>query len=734
MLARSKSIFNILTLFALITSLIGSAIFVTPAYAASIIANTNADNTTGGDSFCTLREAINNANADTDTTSGDCTAGNGADTITFAADYTITLAGSQLPQITTSIIINGNGAANTIIQANALPNTATRRVFEVRASGDLTLNSLTVRHGRFSDAGGGISNYGTLTIANSILSNNSGYNIGPGGAIYNLGILNITNSSFLNNASDLGGGAITMGNTATATITNTIFSNNSGISVGGGIWNAGTITLTNSTFTGNSADRGGGIFNETNGTLIVINSTFTGNPARQGGGIHNKFGTLRITNSTLSGNSARSGSVANFGGGIYNDDTLFISNTIIANSPSGGDCVNAGSISTNINNLIEDNTCSPDYSGDPILGALADNGGLTQTHALLAGSPAIDAGTNTGCPATDQRGVARPQNTTCDIGAFELDTTAPLITSTSLASSYTSPGPITFTFTFNENVNDAGNGANNDDVTNPDNYLLVEAGNNEVFDTTACDAGTLFGVQPDDTQVTVSSVTYNNSTFTATVSLNTALQEGKYRIFVCGTTSIVDLSANILNSGADSTYDFTVSSASTSSSLPETGFRHGRITSLPQQPAAKAYTETAMTLEIPKLGVSMPIVGVPQTENGWDVTWLGNSAGYLYGSSFPTWAGNTVITGHVWDAYNNPDIFSDLKTLKHGDQVQIKAWGMTYTYEVRESKLVTVKNVDAAFQSEQYDWLTLVTCEFYNPFNGEYLFRRAVRAVLISVK
>ena len=59
---------------------------------------------------------------------------------------------------------------------------------------------------------------------------------------------------------------------------------------------------------------------------------------------------------------------------------------------------------------------------------------------------------------------------------------------------------------------------------------------------------------------------------------------------------------------------------------------------------------------------------------------------------------------------------------------------MVYTYEVRESNLVTVKNVNAAFQSETYDWVTLVTCEFYNPFSGEYLFSRAVRAVLVSVK
>ncbi|MBT3389022.1 MAG: sortase, partial [Chloroflexi bacterium] len=226
-------------------------------------------------------------------------------------------------------------------------------------------------------------------------------------------------------------------------------------------------------------------------------------------------------------------------------------------------------------------------------------------------------------------------------------------------------------------------------------------------------------------------------------------------LFVCGTTSIEDLSGNKLNSGtSDSPLNFTVQTAAPSlpstgfrhgevtqlpkqpaaPSLPSTGFRHGEVTQLPKQPAAKAYTATAMLLEIPKLGVNIPIIGVPQSEDGWDVTWLGNSAGYLSGSAFPTWAGNTVITGHAWDAYNQPGSFAELKSLKYGDQVQIRAWSQIYTYEVRESKLVTKKNVNTTFQSEDYDWITLVTCEFYNPFTGEYLFRRAVRAVLVSVK
>ena len=168
--------------------------------------------------------------------------------------------------------------------------------------------------------------------------------------------------------------------------------------------------------------------------------------------------------------------------------------------------------------------------------------------------------------------------------------------------------------------------------------------------------------------------------------------------------------------------------------LPDTGFPHGEVTRVDFGLSAAKYTSTGLELVIPKLDLSIPIVGVPQTDSGWDVSWLNKSAGYLAGSAFPTWAGNTVLTGHVWDSFNRPGVFSQIKSLKYGDQVQIHAWGLIYTYEVRESKLVTSKNVNTVLQSEEYDWVTLVTCEFYNPFTGDYLFRRAVRAVLVSVK
>jgi LPXTG-site transpeptidase (sortase) family protein len=168
--------------------------------------------------------------------------------------------------------------------------------------------------------------------------------------------------------------------------------------------------------------------------------------------------------------------------------------------------------------------------------------------------------------------------------------------------------------------------------------------------------------------------------------------------------------------------------------LPTTGFAPGVITQLPEQPAEKAYDEGEMVLEIPRLGVKMDIVGVPVVDDEWDTTWLNQDAGWLEGSAYPTWDGNTVLTGHVWDAFNQPGPFAKVKTLRYGDQVRIHAYGMTYIYEVRDNNLITARNTQKVLQHEELDWVTLLTCEFYNPLTDGYLFRRMVRAVLVQVE
>ena len=166
--------------------------------------------------------------------------------------------------------------------------------------------------------------------------------------------------------------------------------------------------------------------------------------------------------------------------------------------------------------------------------------------------------------------------------------------------------------------------------------------------------------------------------------------------------------------------------------LPATGFTPNVVTMLPAQPAEKAYTEEDLWLEIPTLGLKQPIVGVPSPD--WDVTWLGSQIGYLQGTAFPTWNGNSVLTGHVWDALNQPGPFAQLKTLRSGDQVQIKLGDKLYIYEVRENRSISPQNVAAVLVHEEYTWLTLLTCEDYNSLLEDYAARRMVRAVLVSVK
>lgn len=168
--------------------------------------------------------------------------------------------------------------------------------------------------------------------------------------------------------------------------------------------------------------------------------------------------------------------------------------------------------------------------------------------------------------------------------------------------------------------------------------------------------------------------------------------------------------------------------------MPRTGFAPGVVTQLPEQPAAKLYSPSKMTLDIPQLNQSLEIVGIPVVDGEWDVTWLKEQAGYLEGSAYPTHNGNSVITAHVWDAYNNPGPFAGLKELRYGDTFTITAYGKTYTYEVRESERIPEANVDELLVQKNGSWVTLMTCEGYNEGADQYAYRRFVRAVLIDTK
>jgi LPXTG-site transpeptidase (sortase) family protein len=141
-----------------------------------------------------------------------------------------------------------------------------------------------------------------------------------------------------------------------------------------------------------------------------------------------------------------------------------------------------------------------------------------------------------------------------------------------------------------------------------------------------------------------------------------------------------------------------------------------------------------MELAIPSLGVRSTVVAVPLVDGNWDVSWLGDQVGHLEGTAWPTWVGNSVLTGHVWDADNTPGIFAGLGSLRYGDRVELHADGRTYIYEVRSTRLVSPKNLSVLAADDGYAWITLLTCEGFDEASDGYRYRRAVSAVLVEVK
>ncbi|NMC45500.1 MAG: class F sortase [Chloroflexi bacterium] len=172
------------------------------------------------------------------------------------------------------------------------------------------------------------------------------------------------------------------------------------------------------------------------------------------------------------------------------------------------------------------------------------------------------------------------------------------------------------------------------------------------------------------------------------------------------------------------------------STLPATGFAPGRITLLPSHSEARQYDDlTGLRLKMPVLGIDIPIMGIPQMDDGnWDLTWLSDQAGWLNGTAFPTWAGNSVLTGHLYLPDGNPGPFIDLKALHWGDLIEVQAYGQTYVYEVREIHHVDSADTTLITAHEEYPWLTLLTCEQYDEQTNTYHQRLVVRAVQVEIK
>ena len=395
----------------------------------------------GGASDCTLRQAVVSMNAGSVTGTGCVNSGAAfgtSDTINFAppvfpqfSPSTITLADASTSTLAISdanLTIAAGAYAQLTIQRPSGAANDFRIIYDTApAGGSLTLNHITVSNGKASGApycngkhgGGGICiTQADLTLTGSTVSGN--YAVGyAGGILSRSGNVTLTNSTVSNNTSSKFAGGIYVFNN-TLTLTNSTLSGNSAngssLSYGGGIFSqSANITLTNSTLGGNSAGYAGGIFTWS-GNVTLTNSTLSGNAGTtagvgigNAGGIYDGGGTVTLTNSTLSANSA-----ANHNGGIFSGGAaspVQAINSIVAGNVSPGGDMNAALTAGSTNNII---------GGDPKLAALANNGGPTQTMLPLGDSPAIDAGSDANCPATDQRGVNRPQGAHCDIGAVEL--------------------------------------------------------------------------------------------------------------------------------------------------------------------------------------------------------------------------------------------------------------------------------------------------------------------------
>jgi hypothetical protein len=327
------------------------------------------------------------------------------DTIDFNLTYPATIAlNSTLGPLglNTSLTISGPGASNLAISGNNAV-----RVLYVSQGVTVGISGVTIENGH-SSYGGGIYNYGgTLTLTNITVSGNSA--VVSGGGVWDYsGTLTLTNS--------------------------TVADNSAAASYGGGIYISNSkLTITDSTVSGNSASYyGGGIYNSYT-ELSLTNSTVSGNSTKysRGGGIFNYGGTLTSTNTTFAGNSAPADA-----GGIDNwYATLALKNTVLANN-HGGNCLSTGGATSHGYNLSDDTTCTAfltsndknNVSAGLDSNGLQDNGGPTKTIALLPTSPAVDAVPIADCTlsdgttplATDQRGVARPEGSACDMGAFEL--------------------------------------------------------------------------------------------------------------------------------------------------------------------------------------------------------------------------------------------------------------------------------------------------------------------------
>ena len=330
------------------------------------------------------------------------------------------------------ITVRGAGAGLTTIDANQID-----RVLQVKPSRTASISDVTVRGGLLGSGlgGAGIYNAGSLTLSRVVITNNT--HVALGGGILNEGTLAVFDSTIIGNRADVGAGICTFSGGST-TVDRSMIAQNAARR-GGGLFSSGPTVIRSSLITNNSAQDGAGIFLGSSTLSFLTNTTVSGNFANtNGGGIYVILGTVNLNNVSVINNDADHDrdQVGGIGGGVFvvPGAVLGLRNSLIADNTVLGffddDC-NGVLTGYGRNMLRTTQGCSSNLAALSLItgasvGPLQNNGGPTLTHALLAGSQAIDASLTSdpcqdqnGLLSTDQRGSPRVVGVRCDIGAFE---------------------------------------------------------------------------------------------------------------------------------------------------------------------------------------------------------------------------------------------------------------------------------------------------------------------------
>jgi len=427
----------------------------------------------------------------------------------------------------------------------------------INVGATVDMNYVTISNNSSASTGGGLESFSALTMTDSTVNGNSTAGTGGGikftGSSITLTRVAINDNHSTGSTGTSYGGGISIGTTtSSANFYDTSITNNSSNDHGGGLASGSSLTfwgglVANNSTTGslNVGDGGGLYLAGSSKSYSLYNVTVSGNTVDNtnnnaaGGGIYN-LQTLNMHSVTIAGNTSEG-----VGGGLGSTGTTSIKSSILAGNTSTGatsdDC--SGTISSGGYNLIQvttgctiGGTTTGNVTGqDPLLNSLADNGGPTMTRSLQPGSPAIDTGDpdNNTCPATDQRGVVRPQDgnndtiSRCDMGAFEVTTFPTVLSITRASANPTSTSTVDFTVTFSANMNTV-------DISDFD--LTVTGGITAAFITA------------------VNGTVYTN---TRTVTVNTGSGNGTIRLDLIDDNSIVDSDSNMLGGLAEGDGDFT---------------------------------------------------------------------------------------------------------------------------------------------------------------------------------